>query len=215
VPDVPSNGQLEPAPEVLDGELLTDEQEQEYERRKGLRQLPARVVLLVVQVRESEHTAKVKAAAKYRASKAPRDAVRLACFALRGHARWIAKGWTWATYGDLRADARAARLAGDSEARRKAQEAIRADARARWAKVGVVMTRVAIGAALVTVLAVVLVIVDSKVAREDMWGWLVTVYAVLDVMGAVLPWLLASALPAAGGVAGRRGVGGPRPHPWR
>ena len=71
-------------------------------------------------------------------------------FFLRGHGRWIAKGWTWATHGHLRADARAAWLAGDSEARRAAQELIRADARARWAKIGIVAHRITVGGLLVS-----------------------------------------------------------------
>ena len=82
----------------------------------------------------------------YRVRKAPADAARLAWFTVRGHGRWIGKAWTWFSYGDLRADARAARLAGDREARREAQEAIRADARARWARLGIVLRRGAITA---------------------------------------------------------------------
>jgi len=54
----------------------------------------------------------------YRARQAPHDLIHLVWFFLRGHARWAVKGWCWITHGDLRADARAARLGGDSEARR-------------------------------------------------------------------------------------------------
>src|SRR4051794_41368912 len=81
---------------------------------------------------------RVRSVAAYRARKAPADVVRLVWFVVRGHWRWLVKVWSWATYADLRADVRAARLAGDSEARRAAQELIRADARARWARVSIV-----------------------------------------------------------------------------
>ncbi len=144
----------------------------------------------VRQVRQSPRTAAFTAAAGYRARKAPRDMARLSWFALRGHGRWIAKGWTWVTHGDLRADARAARLAGDREARRAAQEAIRSDARARWAKLAVALPGVAIGSALIGLLAGVLAIVNTTMDRADMCGWLAAVYSVLGLLGAVLPWLL-------------------------
>src|SRR6476661_5255900 len=92
-------------------------------------------------VGQHPRTIQVKAIAAYRVRKAPRDVTRLCWFALRGHGRWITKAWTYTTHGDLRADARAARLAGDQEARRTAQETIRADSRARWAKVGLALRR--------------------------------------------------------------------------
>lgn len=193
-PEVQPGSEVEPAPEVLDGELITDA---EYARRRGLQRLPeraaARVVVLVRVVRESERTTTLKAATAYRARQAPRDVTRLGWFAIRGHGRWIVKGWTWATHGDLRSDARTARLAADREARRAAQEAIRADARARWAKLGVALPRIALGLVLAGVLAGSLTIVNAKVARADMWGWLAAVYTVLGVLGAVLGWALKAA----------------------
>jgi len=117
-------------------------------------------------------TAHLRAVAAYRFRKLPRDFLRLALFVLRGHGRWMAKAWTWATYGDLRADARAARVAGDSEARRQAQELIRADSKARWGRLAIVLHRCAVLAAVVAPVGLVLWCVDSWMAREDMWPWL-------------------------------------------
>jgi len=186
-PAVPADAALEPAPEPLEGELLTSEQSAELEARKTLR---ARVVVLVVRVRESEQTAKAKSAAAYRLHHAPRDAVRLTLFAVRGNARWMFKGWTYITHGDLRADARAARLARDPEARRSAQEAIRHDSRERWRRVAKLL-RIGLAASVVViVIATVLAAIDSHVAREDMWSWLAAVYSVLDTAGWTLSWLL-------------------------
>jgi DNA segregation ATPase FtsK/SpoIIIE, S-DNA-T family len=181
-------GRSEPAPEVLDGELLSTQKSAGYSL--GLDRLLLRIVMLVRGVAESPCTAQFKAVTGYRLRQAPRDLARLGWFFLRGHGRWIAKGWTWATYGDLRADARAARLAGDQEARRAAQETIRADAQARWAKFGIAAHRIAVGVLLVALLAGVLALVDSHVARADMWPWLATVYTVLGVLGIVLTWVL-------------------------
>lgn len=189
-----SAGAVEPAAEVLVGEIETDD---EYARRTGLERLPdlarQRVVALVVVVRESPRTQQVKALTAYRVRKAPRDVARLTWFALRGHGRWIWKGWAWLTYADLRADYRAARLARDPEARRAAQEAIRADQAARRARRAELAPKVVGGAAVVVVVGTGLEITDSVMARADMPGWLAGIYTVLDVIGAVLPWLLALA----------------------
>ena len=127
----------------------------------------------------------------YRLRKAPRDGARLTWWAIRGHGRWVAKAWTWGTYGDLRADVRAARVAGDAQARREAQEAIRADARARWARFHTRLVATGITAGAITVTAGVLALVNATVERSAMWGWLAAVFTVFDVVGAVLPWLLA------------------------
>ncbi|MGH3873499.1 MAG: hypothetical protein ACRDSR_18645 [Pseudonocardiaceae bacterium] len=77
---------------------------------------------------------------------------------------------------------------GDRETRRAAQETIRADARARWDKLGIAARRGLGVGLLVTFLGGLLALVDSQVARADMWPWLVTVYTVLGVAGAVLAW---------------------------
>ena len=76
-----------------------------------------------------------------------------------------------------RADARVA-MAGDAEARRKAQELIRADSRARWERLAMAAENfwrvlVAIGVA-----AVALWLIDSMMSREEMWPWLATLYVI-------------------------------------
>ncbi|MGB6164407.1 MAG: hypothetical protein WCF33_00715 [Pseudonocardiaceae bacterium] len=189
---VPSGGMVEPAPEVLEEELLSDEENAALTARLaglGLDRLPPRVWALVRAVATSPRSMQLRAVVKYRAHQAPRDVTRLCWFTLRGHGRWIAKAWAWASHGDLRADARAARLSGDREARRMAQETIRADARARWAKLGLVARR-GVGAVLVLVaLAGILALVDSQVPRAEMWPWLAGVYTVIGVADAVLVWV--------------------------
>ncbi len=135
---------------------------------------------------------RARSVAAYRVRKAPADLVRLVWFVARGNWRWLVKLWSWATYADLRADARAARLAGDIDARRTAQEAIRADAKARWARVGIVLRRAVLTARAVAVLAVVLWLIDAFMNREAMWSWLAGVYTAIDAVGAVL----AVAVPA-------------------
>ncbi|WP_084022727.1 FtsK/SpoIIIE domain-containing protein [Amycolatopsis thermoflava] len=151
-------GALEP--KVFEAEIVTDD-----EPGSGPRSALAKWW-------DAPGTAHLRAAAAYRFRKLPRDFLRLAWFVLRGHGRWMAKAWTWATYGDLRADARAARVAGDSEARRQAQELIRADSKARWGRLAIVLHRCAVLAAVVAPVGLVLWCVDSWMAREDMWPWL-------------------------------------------
>jgi S-DNA-T family DNA segregation ATPase FtsK/SpoIIIE len=112
--------QVPPTPEVLDSELLT-EQHDTATVLGTLAGLCTRMVMLARRLAASPRTAQAWAVVGYRLRKAPRDAARLGWFFLRGHGRWITKGWTWATHGHLRADARAAWLAGDIEARRTAQ----------------------------------------------------------------------------------------------
>ena len=110
-----AGGQVQPAPDVLDGEILSDEENAAVAGRlsgRGLDRVAPRVVVLVRVVAHSPRAAQLTAVAGYRVRKAPRDVTRLCWFALRGHGRWITKAWTYATHGDLRADARAARLAG-------------------------------------------------------------------------------------------------------
>lgn len=144
-----------------------------------VRVLASRVWCLVPVVR-------ARSVAGYRARKPPADAVRLVWFVLRGHWRWLVKVWSWATYADLRADVRAARLAGDTEARRTAQELIRADAKARWARVGIVLRRAVITVRVVGPVAVVLWLVDAFMDRADMWPWLAGVYTAVSVVWTVL-----------------------------
>lgn len=139
----------------------------------------------------SNRVVRVRSVGAYRLRMAPRDAARLAWFAVRGHWRWRVKAWTFLTYGDLRADVRAARIAGDSEVRRDAQQAIRELSKARWARAGIVLRRTGYAAIALFGLASALVLTDELVAREDMWPWLDDTYAVLAAIGEVLPWMLA------------------------
>jgi S-DNA-T family DNA segregation ATPase FtsK/SpoIIIE len=178
--------QVEPAPEVLDGELV----EQDTAAVVGLLSGLAAIVRPVRGMCRSPRVAQAGVVVGYRLRKAPRDVARLCWFLLRGHGRWIVKGWTWATHGYLRADARAAWLAGDFEARRAAQELVRADARARWAKIGIVAHRITAGGLLVIFLGGVLALIDSQVPRAQMWPWLASVYVVLGGLGVVGLWVL-------------------------
>ena len=149
---------------------------------------------------------RVRSVLGYRVRKAPVDLVRLLWFVLRGHGRWIGKAWTYCTYGDLRADARTARLAGDAEARRAAQEMIRADSRARWSRLGMVTERIWKGAGLAGALVLALWLIDSMMTRAQMWPWLAGVYGVIGwawsvaktvvpvvVVAAPAGWLVATA----------------------
>ncbi|MGH3827400.1 MAG: hypothetical protein ACRDQX_09545, partial [Pseudonocardiaceae bacterium] len=184
-PGVPATGaEVTPAPPVLDGELLSEEE------NVAVAALLSKRGRSQPRMADSLWTAHFAAVVAYRVRTAPWDAARLCWFALRGHARWIAKAWRWATHGDLRADARAARLIGDQEARRAAQELIRADAAARWAKLGIALHRGAVGGPLLAVLAGVLAIINARVHRAEMWPWLAGIYTTLGVLGAVLAWLL-------------------------
>jgi hypothetical protein len=58
--------------------------------------LSAPMVMLAQRLAKSPTFAQARAVVGYRLRKAPRDVVRLGWFFLRGHGRWIAKGWTWA-----------------------------------------------------------------------------------------------------------------------
>ncbi|MFD9889351.1 hypothetical protein ACFWY9_08420 [Amycolatopsis sp. NPDC059027] len=197
---------------VLDGELIDDTLPQP--RRRTLRRRFARwrsfrlrwLAWAAGRVWRSGPVVRARSVAAYRVRKAPADVVRLVWFVLRGNWRWLVKFWSWATYADLRADARRARLAGDAEARRAAQELIRSDATARWAKVGIFLRRVVITLRVAAPVAGLLWLVDSVMDRADMWVWLANVYTGLDtawsVLAAVVPvvlcglpvvWVLAAA----------------------
>ena len=195
----PENPQqsAELVPKVYDAELVSDNDITSSGRWSVLvlRRVAGECTGYVVRrVRESERVARLRSVAAYRVRKAPRDLARLVWFLLRGHGRWIAKGWTWVTHGDLRTDVRAARLAGDAQARREAQEAIRAEAKARWAKLGIGLRRMAISGAGVLFVLVLLALAETVVDRAAMPDWLVTLYQVRDFLGAAVevggPWLL-------------------------
>ncbi|GAB1513243.1 hypothetical protein [Actinophytocola sp. KF-1] len=146
----------------------------------------ARAWLLAGRVWRSDRMRRARSVTAYRVRKAPADLLRLVWFVVRGHWRWLVKAWSWATYADLRADVRAARLAGDAEARRTAQEMIRADAKARWARVGIVLRRTVITVKVAAPVAVVLWLVDALLDRADMWPWLAGTYAAIGAVWTVL-----------------------------
>lgn len=183
-------------PKVFDAEFVTDDGPDHAgtDRTPGERSwwsIHAAVLahgagMLTRRVWRSDTVVRVRSVAAYRARKVPADVARLVWFVVRGHWRWLVKIWNWATYADLRADVRAARLAGDSEARRAAQELIRADAKARWARVGIVLRRVVIACRLLAPVAVVLWLVDSVMDRSDMWPWLAGIYTALSALWTVV-----------------------------
>ncbi|OAP20722.1 MULTISPECIES: hypothetical protein [Amycolatopsis] len=171
-------------PKIYDGEIVTAEDSGATADRRPVAVVRRAFIdctgRLIGRVRESGRVARWRGLLAYRARKLPADVMRLLWFLLRGHGRWIAKAWTWATYADLRSDARQARMSGDAQARREAQETIRADAKARWAKLGIGLRRTVISAAVLTVVLVLLALVEMLFDRAGMPGWLVTVYEVRD-----------------------------------
>lgn len=193
------NAGKELAPRVFGAELVEPTGAAEpvvpqRESRSRVRYAVGRVLGTAAEVlARHERAARVRSVVGYRLQKAPRDAVRLLWFLLRGVGRWIGKAWRWVSYADLRADARTARLAGDVEARRTAQELIRADAKARWAKAALFLRRSVITCAVVVVLLVLLALTETVFNRSDLPAWLQAVYAVRDAIGAgvvaVWPWL--------------------------
>jgi S-DNA-T family DNA segregation ATPase FtsK/SpoIIIE len=166
---------------VLDGVLVDDTLPQP--RRRTIRRRFAR---WCKHAWRSGPVVRARSVAAYRVRKLPRDVARLVWFVLRGNGRWLLKFWSWATYADLRADARRARLAGDTEARRAAQELIRSDAVARWAKAGIALRRIVITVRVAAPVAAVLWAVGSVMGRADMWPWLADVYTGLDMVWSVL-----------------------------
>lgn len=174
-------------PKVFDAEFITDG------RPSGRVGVRARLG----HIWNSDVVRRLRSVVAYRVRKVPQDFVRLVWFVARGNWRWFVKAWSWATYADLRADARNARVAGDSEARRQAQETIRADAVARWARLGIVLRRLAITCRVVGPVVVLLWGVDSWMDREAMWTWLAAVYSTVDglwaVVSAVVPVLVTAA----------------------
>src|ERR1700730_14913639 len=90
---------LEPAGEVVDAELVPATENAAIDARLHA-QVARRAVQVVRVIGTHERTTQLTALATDRARKAPRDAARLTWFAIRGHGRWIAKGWNWATHAD-------------------------------------------------------------------------------------------------------------------
>ncbi len=98
------------APEVLDGELITDAA---YARRRGLHRLP---VLAVAVIRESDRRKKLTKAVVSRVAQYTRVAARAAYTVGQGHASWARRAADALTHGPVREQVRLARLAGDREA---------------------------------------------------------------------------------------------------
>jgi S-DNA-T family DNA segregation ATPase FtsK/SpoIIIE len=197
--DAASTGPEATQTDVFVAEVLSDEESADVARRfaeanSTQRRQPGEVVSLGVAVVRrmvsagwrSDRVVRARSILAYRVRQAPRDLVRLAWFVVRGHAGWIGKAWTFFTYGDLRADARAARLAGDAEARRKAQELIRADSRARGARLAMATERAGAATGALGVVAGVLWLVDSMMSREEMWPWLATLYSIFATIGTII-----------------------------
>jgi S-DNA-T family DNA segregation ATPase FtsK/SpoIIIE len=174
-------------PKVFDAEIVPDSLSGSITSRQDRPPVPmARRAFIrctgriIRRVRESGWVARWRGLLAYRARKLPMDIMRLLWFMLRGHGRWIVKSWTWATYADLRGDVRQARIVGDAQARREAQETIRADAKARWAKLGIGLRRLVVTAAVVVVVLVLLALLELVFSRASMPGWLVAIYDVRD-----------------------------------
>jgi S-DNA-T family DNA segregation ATPase FtsK/SpoIIIE len=106
-----SGSQVERAPEVLDGELIT---EAEYARRTGRRHLP--VLAVAAAIRESERTKKITTDVVSRVARSVRVAARAVYTVGQGHLSWVRRALDALTHGPVREQVRLARLAGDREA---------------------------------------------------------------------------------------------------
>ena len=100
-----------PAPEVLDGELITDA---EYARHRGLHRLP--VLAIAAAIRESDRRKKVTAAVASGVKQSARVTARAAYTVGAGHTSWARRAVDALTHGPVREQVRLARLAGDREA---------------------------------------------------------------------------------------------------
>ena len=106
-----SAAQVENAPEVLDGELIT---EAEYAQRKGRHRLP--VLAVAAAIRESDRPKKITTAVVSRVTRSTRVAARALYTVSQGHASWMRRALDALTHGPVREQIRLARLAGDREA---------------------------------------------------------------------------------------------------
>ncbi|MGH3834336.1 MAG: hypothetical protein ACRDSF_01330, partial [Pseudonocardiaceae bacterium] len=103
--------QLQRAPEVLDGELIT---EAEYARRRGLHSLP--VLAVAAAIRESDRSKKITKAVASLLTRSARVAARAVYTVAQGHASWVRRATDALTHGPVREQVRLARLAGDRDA---------------------------------------------------------------------------------------------------
>src|SRR5437763_10805305 len=106
-----SGEQVEPAAEILDGELITDA---EYARPKGWNLLPALAVMGVIG--GSDHPKAITMAVLSGLVRAARFAARAVYAVGQGHASWARRAVDALTYGPVREQIRLARLAGDRDA---------------------------------------------------------------------------------------------------
>ncbi|MDQ2882104.1 MAG: hypothetical protein M3Y48_13000, partial [Actinomycetota bacterium] len=103
-----SAAQVERAPEVLEGELIT---EAEYAQRKALP-----ILAMVRVIRESDHPRKITTAVLSGVARSTRIVAR-ACYTVgQGHASWVRRALDALTYGPVREQIRLARQAGDRDA---------------------------------------------------------------------------------------------------
>ncbi|HEX6402758.1 MAG TPA: hypothetical protein VF003_06315 [Pseudonocardiaceae bacterium] len=106
-----SGEQVEPAPEILDGELITDA---EYARLKGWNLLPALAVMGVIG--GSDHPKPITMAVLSGLARAARCVARAVYRVGQGQASWARRAVDALTYGPVREQIRLARLAGDRDA---------------------------------------------------------------------------------------------------
>jgi S-DNA-T family DNA segregation ATPase FtsK/SpoIIIE len=100
-----------PAPEVLDGELITDT---EYAHRRGLHRLPVLAVMAVIC--EPDRRRKLTKAVMSQVTRSARVALRAVYTVGQGSASWVRRAVDALTYGPVREQVRLARSAGDREA---------------------------------------------------------------------------------------------------
>lgn len=104
-PEAPG-GELEPAQEVVEGELLTDEESAALDARRGLQRLvPMRVVVLVVKAKESPSGAVV-----WRGAVGATGVAHVVC---QGFESWARRAWDASTMGTYRRQIKAAESLGD------------------------------------------------------------------------------------------------------
>src|SRR5438067_2425854 len=103
--------QVEPDPEIFDGELIT---EAEYVRRKGWDVLPVLAVTGVIG--GSDRPKKIATAAASQIARSARGVARAVYTVGQGQASWARRAIDALTYGPVREQIRLARLAGDRDA---------------------------------------------------------------------------------------------------
>jgi len=106
-----SGGQVERAPEIFEGELISDT---DYARLKGWNLLPLLAGAGVI--RGSNHPSKITKAVLSRVARAARAVARTLYTVGQGHASWARRAVDALTYGPVREQIRLARLAGDRQA---------------------------------------------------------------------------------------------------